>query len=324
MKNLDDIINPTFIWINNEKKVAIATVISTWGSSPRQIGGQMSVNEDGEFIGSVSGGCVETSVIHEALACIKDGKHRIKDYGITNDLAWEVGLACGGSLKVLIQPLDFNDKIINTVKRKIDKRERVCITSNCKTGSRKVISDINQELPKNSYFDKYNQIFYHIIEPRMRLFIIGGVHLAQALSSLANVCEYEIIIIDPRNYFANSERFPNNRIINEWPDIAFKDLTLGKNDSIVALTHDPKIDDQAIKLALNSNIGYIGALGSKKTHDKRVQRLKKEGFNDLKISKIHAPIGIDINSKTPPEIAVSIIAELIKVKHSKLKLEQNV
>ena len=316
MNNLDDIITPTFKWLKEKNKVAIATVISTWGSAPRQVGGQMAINETGEIIGSVSGGCVENSVITEALDSLKDKKHRIKDYGITNDLAWEVGLACGGNLKILINPLEDNDKIIFKAKNMIQKRERVIIKIDCKTGRREIISTLDQEKNKTSYFDYDKEVFYHIIDPKPRLFIIGGVHLSQALSSLANICEYEVVIIDPRDYFANKKRFPNDLIINDWPDIALRNYKFNCSDNLVTLTHDPKIDDLALKLALNSKVGYIGSLGSKKTHENRVERLKNEGFNLNQIDKIHAPIGLNISSKTPQEIALSIMAEIIKVRRS--------
>tara|TARA_B100001057_G_C22767096_1_gene918094 strand:+ start:424 stop:1377 length:954 start_codon:yes stop_codon:yes gene_type:complete len=316
MNNLDDIITPTFKWLKDKNKVAIATVISTWGSAPRQVGGQMAINETGEIIGSVSGGCVENSVITEALDSLKDKKHRIKDYGITNDLAWEVGLACGGNLKILINPLEDNDKIIFEAKKMIQKRERIIIKIDCKTGRRDVISTLDQEKNKTSYFDYDKEVFYHIIDPKPRLFIIGGVHLSQALSSLANICEYEVVIIDPRDYFANKKRFPNDLIINDWPDIALKNYKFNCSDNIVTLTHDPKIDDLALTLALNSKVGYIGSLGSKKTHENRVERLKNEGFALNQIDKIHAPIGLNISSKTPQEIALSIMAEIIKVRRS--------
>ena len=316
MNNLDDIITPTFSWLKNKNKVAIATVISTWGSAPRQVGGQMAINEKGEIIGSVSGGCVENSVITEALDSLKDKKHRIKDYGITNDLAWEVGLACGGNLKILINPLEDEDKIIFAAKNMIQKRERVIIKVDCKTGKREIISKLDEEQNNTSYLDQCKNIFFHIIDPKPRLFIIGGVHLSQALSSLANICEYEVIIIDPRDYFANKTRFPNDLIISEWPDVALKDYNFNFSDNIVTLTHDPKIDDLALKIALNSEVGYIGSLGSRKTHASRVERLKNEGYNLEQISKIHAPIGLNISSKTPQEIALSIMAEIIQVRRN--------
>ena len=159
MNNLDDIITPTFNWLKEKNKVAIATVISTWGSAPRQVGGQMAINETGEIIGSVSGGCVENSVITEALDSLKDKKHRIKDYGITNDLAWEVGLACGGKLKILINPLEDNDKIIFKTKNIMQKRERVIIKADCKTGKREIISKLDQEQNKTSYLIKMKMFF---------------------------------------------------------------------------------------------------------------------------------------------------------------------
>ena len=316
MNNLDDIITPTFNWLKEKNKVAIATVISTWGSAPRQVGGQMAINETGEIIGSVSGGCVENSVITEALDSLKDKKHRIKDYGITNDLAWEVGLACGGNLKILINPLEDNDKIIFKTKNMMQKRERVIIKADCKTGKREIISKLDQEQNKTSYLDHNENVFYHIIDPKPRLFIIGGVHLSQALSSLANICEYEVIIIDPREYFANKKRFPNDLIINQWPDVGLESYNFNFSDNIVTLTHDPKIDDLALKIALNSKAGYIGSLGSRKTHASRIDRLKREGFNLEQISKIHAPIGLNISSKTPQEIALSIMAEITQVRRN--------
>ena len=310
--NLDNIIEPTIEWLKSGNNVAIATVISTWGSSPRQVGGQMAVDQNSNVIGSVSGGCVENSVIFESLDAIKDRKHRIKDYGITNDLAWEVGLACGGQLKILIQPLDKNDEIIFHMYDSFKNRKKIIIKNDCKSGKRKIISKLNNKKQSASFYDADNQIFYHILEPKPRIFIIGGVHLGQALSNFANLCDYEVFIIDPRNSFANKNRFPKDKIINDWPDKAFENFEFNQSDILVTLTHDPKIDDLAIIKALNSRIGYIGCLGSKKTHQNRVQRLEKIGFKEKEIKKIHAPIGLDISSKTPQEICISILAEIIK------------
>ena len=198
----------------------------------------------------------------------------------------------------------------------IQKRQRIIIKADCKTGKREIISKLNQEQNKTSYLDHSENVFYHIIDPKPRLFIIGGVHLSQALSALANICEYEVIIIDPREYFANKKRFPNDLIISEWPDVALKNYNFNFSDNIVTLTHDPKIDDLALKIALNSKAGYIGSLGSRKTHASRIERLKSEGYNLEQISKIHAPIGLNISSKTPQEIALSIMAEITQVRRS--------
>ena len=306
MNDVDDILTPTSLWLKQKRKIALATVISTWGSSPRPIGGQMAIDENGEIIGSVSGGCIEGSVISEGINSINDGKSRIKDYGISNDMAWEVGLACGGELKVLIQPLNLEDEIVYYIVNSIKKIEVVKIRIDCSNGNRIVDNTIVNQI---SHFDKSKNEFIHIIDPKPRLFIIGAVHIAQALVSLANVADYEVILIDPRDHFATKSRFPNCKIINEWPDEALSKFNLDKSSHLVTLTHDPKIDDLALIFCMKKNIGYIGSLGSKKTHNKRYERLIKKGFNEIELSKIHAPIGLDIKAKTPAEIAASIIME---------------
>ena len=308
MNNVDDILTPTSIWLKQKRKLALATVISTWGSSPRPVGGQMAIDQNGEIIGSVSGGCIEGAVILEGINSIKDGKTRIKDYGISNDMAWEVGLACGGELKVLIQPLDLDDKIVYSIVNSINKREIIKLRINCLNGSRKIDNTLDNQI---SYFDEKKNEFIHIIDPKPRLFIVGAVHIAQALVSLADVADYEIILIDPRDHFATKDRFPNCKIISQWPDEALSKFHLDKSSHLVTLTHDPKIDDLALIYCLKQNFGYIGSLGSKKTHHKRCNRLLQMGFKKEELSKIHGPIGLDINAKTPAEIATSILAEII-------------
>ena len=313
MNDVDDILTPTSLWLKQKRKIALATVISTWGSSPRPVGGQMAIDENGEIIGSVSGGCIEGAVISEGINSIKDGKSRIKDYGVSNDMAWEVGLACGGELKVLIQPLNLEDEIVYYIVNSLKKREVVKRRIDCSNGNRIVDNTIENQI---SYFDKSKNEFIHIIDPKPRLFIIGAVHIAQALVSLANVADYEIILIDPRDHFATKSRFPNCKIINEWPDEALSKFNLDKSSHLVTLTHDPKIDDLALIFCMKKNFGYIGSLGSKKTHGKRCERLLEKGFNNEELSKIHAPIGLDIKAKTPAEIATSILAEIINYRRN--------
>ena len=313
MNDVDDILTPTSFWLKQKRRIALATVISTWGSSPRPVGGQMAIDENGEIIGSVSGGCIEGAVISEGINSIKDGKSRIKDYGISNDMAWEVGLACGGELKVLIQPLNLEDEIVYSIVDSIKKRKVVKLKIDCSNGNRIIDNTIDNQI---SHFDKSKNEFIHIIDPKPRLFIIGAVHIAQALVSLANVADYEIILIDPRDHFATKDRFPNCKIINEWPDEALSKFHLDKSSHLVTLTHDPKIDDLALIFCMKKNFGYIGSLGSKKTHNKRCERLLEKGFNEIELSKIHAPIGLDIKAKTPAEIATSILAEIINYRRN--------
>jgi xanthine dehydrogenase accessory factor len=308
MSEIDDILTPMSVWLKENRKVSLATVISTWGSSPRPVGGQMAIDSNGEIIGSVSGGCIEGAVITEGINSINDGKTRVKDYGISNNMAWEVGLACGGELKVLIQPLDIQDKIVFSIVDSIKNREAVKLRIDCSNGLRIIDNTLTNQ---TSLYDKEKNEFIHVIDPKPRLFVVGAVHIAQALISLAAITDFEIILIDPREHFATEKRFPNCKILTEWPDIALSRFNLDKSTHLVTLTHDPKIDDPALIYSLKKNIGYIGSLGSKKTHQKRCERLTSLGFSDNDINKIHAPIGLDIKGKTPAEIAVSIIAEII-------------
>ena len=314
MDELDDVLTPLSTWLKEKRKVAIATVISTWGSAPRPVGGQMAIDVNGEIIGSVSGGCIEGAVISEGIKSIKDGKTRVKDYGISNNLAWEVGLACGGELKILVQPLDIEDSIVNSMVAHIKNRQPIKLEVDCITGERLINNSLTNE---TSYYNKLTNQFIHVVAPHPRLFIIGAVHIAQALVSLANIANYDITLIDPREHFATKKRFPDCKIINEWPDTALANVTLDKATHIVTLTHDPKIDDPALITALKHDVGYIGSLGSKKTHYKRCERLLSLGLKEDEVSRIHAPVGLNIKAKTPAEIAISILAELTNYRRTK-------
>ena len=309
MAEVDDILTPLSIWLKDKRKIALATVISTWGSSPRPVGGQMAIDQNGEIIGSVSGGCIEGAVISEGIKSLSDGKTRVKDYGISNDMAWEVGLACGGELKVLIQPLQIEDKIIFSIVESIRKREVIKLKINTKSGLRTIDKSISQQ---SSSFNQLMNEFIHIIDPKPRLFIIGAVHIAQELVKLATIADFEITLIDPRDHFATKKRFPNCQIINDWPDNALSKFTFDKSTHLVTLTHDPKIDDAALEVALKLPLFCISCLGSKRTNTKRRERLMEKGFSDTELKRLNAPAGIDIGSKTPAEIAVSILAQLIK------------
>ena len=313
MAEVDDILTPLSIWLKDKRKIALATVISTWGSAPRPVGGQMAIDQNGEIIGSVSGGCIEGAVITEGIKSLSDGKTRVKDYGISNDMAWEVGLACGGELKVLIQPLQIEDKIIFSLVESIRKREVIKLKINTKSGLRTIDQSISQQ---SSSFNQLMNEFIHIIDPKPRLFIIGAVHIAQELVKLATIADFEITLIDPRDHFATKKRFPNCQIINDWPDIALSKFKFDKATHLVTLTHDPKIDDPALIYSLKKNIGYVGSLGSKKTHQKRCERLSLLGFNQNDLNKIHGPIGLDIKAKNPAEIAISILGEIIQFRRA--------
>ena len=224
---------------------------------------------------------------------------------------------------------------LETLKLIISKKENkteFAIVTNLSTGESEIFE---KNKPLSEEFEKYStqinnffkskkngviegtEIFIETYIRPIKVIIVGAVHIAQYLTDFAKSLNFEISIIDPRGYFASEQRFPNMNIINKWPDEAFKEIETNENTALIALTHDPKIDDPALQHALNKKFYYIGALGSKKTHTNRCERLKEAGFNDEQINSIHGPIGIKLGGKSAPEIALSIIAQLVSETHKK-------
>ena len=310
-----------------KENFALALVVETWNSAPKPVGSILLVSESGEISGSVSGGCVEGAVISEAQISLKTQKSKILKFGVTNEDAFQVGLACGGEIKILIEPITS----INDSKRKLLERFfknnlkgdfsilKICLESS----QRELIESekASKFLSKNEKYQSQSflngEVFYYILPPKSKLVVVGAVHIAQYLVEFGNQFDFDIYVIDPRSSFANKKRFPNVSVIDDWPDDALKSITIDQNTAFITLTHDAKIDDIALQIALKADCFYIGCLGSKKTHEKRIDRLLNMGFNRNIINRIHAPIGLDIGSKKPNEIALSIIAEIIKVKNIK-------
>ena len=286
---------------------ALATVISTWGSAPRRVGSQLAIAADGTFQGSVSGGCVEGAVILEAQAAIEDGQCRILEYGVTDEDAFAVGLACGGDIKILVEPIGVGNgpdiALIDQVVEAYNTRKPMSININLSDLSREVFS-LSKPMGIN------DGCFVQSYDPNLRMIIIGAVHITQSLSSMAKMAGYDVYLVDPRERFASAERFPDDTFIDAWPDEALKQIGLDAQCAVITLSHDPKIDTPALATALRSDAFYIGSLGSKKTHAKRVKQLESEGFDMDDIIRIHGPIGLDIGSKIPAEIAISIMAEV--------------
>ena len=328
----DNVLQQALSWIKDGKEVAIATVISTWGSSPRPIGSQLVIDNEGSFVGSVSGGCIEGSVIGEAVATISDGQNRLLKFGVSNEQAWEVGLACGGDVRILVER--FNKK--ETVTKMINDKPIAAVT-NLKTGERSLVTPENiigdlkltTEMIENTktalrkdvsklHNNGGEEIFVQVFNQPLRCLIVGAVHISQALVPMAQIAGFDVTVIDPREAFATPERFPKVIIDNHWPDDALKNLKVDPRTSVVTLTHDPKLDDPALEVALKSDAFYIGSLGSKRTHASRLERLTSQGFQETDLSRIHAPIGLDLGAVTPEEIAVTILAQMIAAKHDKL------
>ena len=335
MADIDnDVLNQAADWLASGKKVALATVIGTWGSSPRPVGSQLAVADDGAFVGSVSGGCIEGGVIEEALAAISDGKVRVLDFGVTNEQAWEVGLACGGDIKIFVEKAENHENVHRLANERplaivtnIETGDKSLVTSNGLEGriklSEETLAIVNGALrdDRNRIYEQdENSLFIHTLNPPLRMLIVGAVHISQALVPMAQAAGFGVTIIDPRGSFATNERFPNVRLIDEWPDDALKALNPDLRTAVVTLTHDPKLDDPALKIALNSDAFYIGSLGSKRTHASRLDRLADLGFDSGDFARINAPIGLDLGATSPAEIAVSILGEVIAAKHNKLAI----
>lgn len=278
------------------------------------------------MMGSVSGGCVEGAVVEEALAAIEDGQPRLLTYGVSDDDAFAVGLACGGTIRILVEPVGGSHGPDEGLLRALVKARgeaRPITRVTCLNDWSRLLMDgsagtpLGDEVRKAIASDKSGVVeldgeewFIRVHNPPLRLVIVGAVHIAQALSQMAQLAGYAVTVIDPREAFASPQRFGDVTLVHEWPDAALTALEPDARMAVVTLTHDPKLDDPAIITALGTDVFYLGCLGSKRTHAKRVARLQEAGFSADQIARIHAPVGADIGAKSPAEIAVSILAQI--------------
>lgn len=303
-------------WHRGGKGAVLATVIQTWGSAPRRVGAQLVVNTDGEMQGSVSGGCVEGAVVVEALEALEDGKPRVLEYGISDGDAFAVGLACGGTIKIYVEPVGsvLPEDILAELVAGRATRAPLAYEVNIATGTRRLLhTGYPERFAKDrSGFEEDGQTFVAIHNPPLRLAIVGAVHIAQALMPMARIAGFDPVVIDPRGAFGAQARFPGEKVIEDWPDDALATHGMDARTALVLLTHDPKLDDPALHVGLKSGAFYIGALGSKRTHAKRVERLVADGFSPDDIARIHGPVGLDIGASSPQEIAVSILSQMIQ------------
>ena len=316
------LLNKALEWIESGYEVALATVISTWGSSPRPVGSQLIIRDDNLFEGSVSGGCIEGEVVAAALSVIRDENVKTLEFGIADAAAWEVGLACGGQVKVFVQKITGNLKqVLSDLKLTLQQKRATAVLIDLSSGRTQLKENrdhASEDLARCFAddesglitFDGNENIFAHILNPPLRMFIIGAVHIAQILSSMATQTGYEVVVIDPRDTWAENARFPGVTIDKRWPSTALEELSPNSRTAVVTLCHDPKLDDPALLVALNSDAFYIGSLGSRKTHGKRIERLKLEGVSDELLNRIKAPVGLNIGARTTAEIALSIMGQV--------------
>lgn len=332
-------------WISQKEPFVLARVIKTWGSAPRPVGSAMIINGRQEMAGSVSGGCVEGAVVKAAGPLLEESGVKMLHFGVSNEEAWTVGLSCGGKIQVFAEYFfAFDDRpeeqaVWQKLSSCLSNNEACILLSKITEGQgmhalvlpdeQTIGQPVSHDLSKEAlrcYSERKNQIieykseewFAQVFPRKSQLFIIGAAHITVDLVTFAQMFGFETIVIDPRGVFTQKTQFqvPPDQLHEEYPAEILPNFTLDSYSYAVILSHDPKIDDNALHLLLKSEVGYIGALGSKRTHAKRVARLEAAGFSPEEIGRIHAPIGVDINAKSPKEIALSIIAELIQIKNA--------
>ncbi len=324
----DEVFGLALAWIGEGRSVAVATVIETWGSAPCRPGSRLLVSSDGGFAGSVSGGCIENAVMLDAVEAIRRKRqHRVLHFGVADEDAWEVGLACGGEIRVLVQPVgEDRTWTFGRMRERMRTRQAFACATDLDSGYGIMTGgdcpepeeELAQALRESLANDragiieiKGRRYFIEPFNPQPRLVIVGAVHIAQALAAIAAQCGYEPLIVDPRDSWTQDERFPGVTMFRDWPEEAFAEIGLDARTAVAALTHDPKIDDPALQLALASPACYVGALGSPRTHASRLERLRDEGVSEEQCARIVAPIGLDIGAATPVEIALSVMAQVV-------------
>lgn len=362
--NADLVLAQAVGWLDAGLRVALATVTRTWGSAPRHAGSHMAVAENGDFCGSVSGGCIESAVVQAAMEVMESGAPRSLEFGVTNEMAWEVGLACGGKVHLFVERLGDGERAgvaeqASDAERSGDSerasrvewsgdgdpfrsvlvgrrlgREVVVATrlsdgrkqltwaesgsESCSPESTQAIADPDEVAAALRSADSRvvetpdGPVFLRPYVRPPHLVLVGAVHIAQALASMAATAGFRVTVLDPRHGFATSRRFPRCTLVCDWPDRVMPGLDLDRRTAVAALTHDPKIDDPALRAALDSEAFYVGALGSRRTQAERRERLTAAGCPTAALDRIRGPIGLPIGAKTPEEIAVAVLAEVVE------------
>lgn len=337
-------------WRAENKRVALATVVKLYGSAPVPLGSKMAISSAGEMAGSVSGGCVEGAVVQEALVILESDRPKLLLYGIADELAQSVGLACGGTIEVFVEPLSAKSTEMagTTAQGQFEEAVRLgrlvalatvltgpaigakiriqaggessgavedaALAAAVQARATSCLAALQSERVTLESAAGPVEVFIDVQPPQPRLFIVGAVHIAAALVTYANVLGFRTVVLDARTAFATPERFAHAaELVTRWPADALAAQSLDEGSCVVVLTHDEKIDNPALAVALRSPARYVGALGSRKTHAKRVAALRELGLGDAEIARIHAPIGLPIAARRPEEIALSIMAEIVAV-----------
>ncbi|MGH6783118.1 MAG: XdhC family protein [Sphingomicrobium sp.] len=332
-----DLLELAAAWRSEGRRGALATVVATWGSSPRPPGSQLLADDSGRFMGSVSGGCIEGEVVRRALEVLETGVPALLDFGIANENAWSVGLSCGGRIQVFIEPVSrMKSNVLSGILEAKRAKVPIALLTELRSGEQIVVGPASMSCDteidpaairrsrellaedRSQRFDSVSgPVFIQVFNPPFKLILVGAVHIAQPLARLGALAGYEVLIIDPRGAFAETARFAGLRVDARWPDLALAEITADRRTALVTLTHDPKLDDPALDWALRSPASYIGALGSRKTHESRLHRLAQRGFSAAECARIHGPVGLSIGAVTPAEIAISIMAQITQARRTK-------
>lgn len=296
-------------WQKLGHQVWLVTVIETWGSAPRPPGALLSVRDDGLVVGSVSGGCVEDDLIERVRTGERVDKPTLITYGVSKEEAARFGLPCGGTLRLVQEPLRQIDWIADVLKRTGD-HQLVARVLDLDSGHCRVESGQRGEA-----FSFDGRTMRQMFGPRWRMLIIGAGQLSRVLAEMALALDFEIIVCDPRDEYSSTWDVPRTQYVRDMPDDTVLALQLDPHSAVVAVTHDPKLDDMALLEALKSPAFYVGALGSRGNTAKRKERLRLFDLSEREIARLHGPIGLHLGARTPAEIAVSILAEVVAVRN---------
>ncbi len=333
-------------WQEQGEELALATLVSVRRSAPRPPGARMLITREGKMAGSISGGCVEGDIVERALQVLADGEPALAEYGISDEQGFDVGLSCGGEIEVLIQPFKATDAW-QAVRSRVEGQQpavlmlglrpqplagrQLAIIDGEAVGridadlDRKLLEEAASALRRGApstvslpWRNTEAEVFLDTFAPPPRLFIVGATQVAISLAPMAKRLGFHVTVVDARSVLATEQRFPEvDDLLTAWPDEALSDGALDARSAVVVLTHDPKFDLPVLEVALRSEARYIGAMGSRKTHAKRVDELQKRGFGDEDFARIHAPIGLDIGGSAPEELALAILAEVVASGHGR-------
>lgn len=311
MESVDlEVLKSSVRWLDEGHRVLLVTVVKTWGSSPRPPGAMLAVRDDGLVAGSVSGGCIEDDLIDRVRREGIDGtRPEAVKYGITAEEAHRFGLPCGGTIELVLEPLTKASGI-DALCQAVESGRLVARTLDMQTGTAALST---ARATDGVQFDGTTLLTIH--GPRYRMLVIGAGQLSRYLCSIAVGLDYQVTVCDPREEYTEEWNIPGTTVVHTMPDDTVLDMKLDERCAVIALTHDPKLDDLALMEALKTPAFYVGALGSRRNNAARRERLKEFDLNEAELARLHGPVGIYIGSRTPPEIAISILAEVTAAKN---------